>query len=81
SDTNASGTYTLQTICSVIVGGGYLLGGLVSVVGAVFGAMTFSLISVLLGFLNVSTDYVAAVQGAILLIILGIRAFKKGEKN
>ncbi len=81
SDSNSTSTYTLQTICSVIVGGGYLLGGLVSVPGAVCGAITFSLITVLLGFLRVSSDYTAAVQGLILIGVLALRVLKKGGKK
>jgi ribose transport system ATP-binding protein len=81
SDSNSTSTYTLQTICSVIVGGGYLLGGLVSVPGAVCGAITFSLITVLLGFLRVSSDYTAAVQGLILIGVLALRVVKKGGKK
>ena len=76
SDINASGTYTMQTVAAVIVGGGHLLGGRVSVFGAVFGAVTFSLIASLLGFMKVSSELTAAVQGAILIIILALRIIK-----
>lgn len=81
ADANAAGPYTMLTVASVVMGGGYLLGGLVTVPGAVFGAITFSLISSLLGFLEVSTELTAAVQGLILLIILSLRLFKKGGKQ
>ena len=57
------------------------MGGLVSVPGAVFGAITFSLITVLLGFLRVSSDYTAAVQGLILIGVLALRVVKRGEKS
>jgi ribose transport system ATP-binding protein len=43
--------------------------------------MTFSLISSLLGFLNVSTELTAAVQGIILIVILSLRLFKREEKK
>jgi ribose transport system ATP-binding protein len=76
SDINASGTYTMQTIAAVIVGGGHLLGGRVSVPGAVFGAVTFSIIASLLGFMKVSSELTAAVQGAILIMILALRIIK-----
>ena len=81
SDCTATGSYTMQTIAAVIVGGGYLLGGLVSVPGAIFGAVTFSLISSLLGFMKVSTELTAAVQGLILILILALRIVRRGGKK
>jgi ribose transport system ATP-binding protein len=39
----------------------------------VCGAVTLSLIGALLGLIGVSTDYNAAVQGLLLLVILGAR--------
>ncbi len=81
ADANAAGPYTMLTVASVVMGGGYLTGGLVTVPGAVFGAITFSLISSLLGFLEVSTELTAAVQGLILLIILSLRLLKNGGKQ
>jgi len=81
SDAKAMDSYTMLTIASVIMGGGALSGGRVSHVGAVFGAVTLSLVTVLLGFLQVSTDLTAAVQGLILLLILSLRLLRrKGEK-
>ena len=81
ADANAAGPYTMLTITSVVMGGGYLAGGLVTVPGAVFGAITFSLIFSLLGFLNISTELTAAVQGFMLIVILSLRLFKKGGKR
>ncbi|WP_044348946.1 ATP-binding cassette domain-containing protein [Dethiosulfatarculus sandiegensis] len=79
SDGSASETYTMQTIAAVVVGGGYLLGGFVSIPGAIFGAVTFSLISFLLGFFKISTELTAAIQGFILIVILSLRVLKKGR--
>ena len=79
SDSSASETYTMQTIAAVVVGGGYLMGGVVSIPGAVFGAVTFSLISFLLGFFKISTELTAAIQGLILITILSLRVIKKGR--
>lgn len=81
ADPTAGGSYTMLTIASVVIGGGYLTGGFVTVPGAVFGAITFSLISSLLGFMNVSTDFTAAVQGLILIVILSLRLVTKGRKT
>ncbi len=77
ADANASKSLTLLTIAAVVMGGGKLEGGVVSHYGAVFGAVTLSLISVLLGFLNVNTDFTAAIQGIILLSVLAMGLLKR----
>ena len=63
SDVNASATYTMLTVAAVIIGGGYFSGGVVTHIGAVFGGISLTMISVLLGLLKVSTDYTATIQG------------------
>ncbi len=73
SDINAGGSYTLLGIAAVVVGGSALAGGRIAPVGVVCGALSLSLIGSLLGFLGVSTDYNAAVQGGLLIGILVLR--------
>jgi ribose transport system ATP-binding protein len=58
----------------VVIGGCGLIGGVLSPWGVVAGAVVLSLIGALLGALNVSTDYNAAVQGLLLLGMLGLRS-------
>ena len=77
ADANASKTFLLISIAAVVLGGGILTGGEVTHIGAVLGAISLSLISILLGVLNVSTDFTAMVQGFILFTILALRLFKK----
>ena len=79
SDASAMDSYTLLTVASVILGGGVLSGGRVNVIGSVCGAMTLSLVTILLGFLRVRADYTAAVQGALLIGILALRLIRKRE--
>ncbi len=79
SDANATLSYTLLTVAAVVMGGGELTGGIVSPVGAIFGAITLSLIGSLLGFLNLSSNYVAAVQGGILILVLALRLLRRGK--
>ena len=67
SDYNAGGAYTLLSVAAVVIGGCSLAGGLISPLGVVAGSVTLSLIGALLGMLNVSPDYNAAVQGALLV--------------
>ncbi len=81
SDAEAMNSYTLLTVAAVILGGGTLIGGRVNHIGAACGALTLSLVTILLGFLHISTDLTAAVQGLLLIIILSLRLFKKEEKK
>ncbi len=73
SDANASATYTLSAIAAVILGGAEFTGGTVYPTGAVAGALVLALLSSLLAFLSVSTNYETAVTGAILLAALATR--------
>ena len=83
SDTNSGGSYTLLGVAGVVIGGCSLLGGLISPLGVVAGAVALSLIGALLGMLNVSSDFNAAVQGVLLLVILALRAvvIRKGSEE
>jgi len=81
ADASSMDSYTLLTVASVVLGGGALSGGRVSHVGSVFGAVTLSLVTILLGFLHVSSDYTAAVQGLLLILILALRLLKKGAEK
>jgi ribose transport system ATP-binding protein len=73
SDYNSGGSYTLLSVAAVVIGGCSLAGGLISPLGVVAGSVTLSLIGALLGMLNVSSDYNAAVQGVLLLLILALK--------
>lgn len=73
SDINAGGSYTLLSVAAVVIGGSALVGGRITPVGVVCGALSLSLIGSLLGFLHVSTDFNAAVQGGLLIGILLMR--------
>jgi ribose transport system ATP-binding protein len=81
SDINAGGPYTLLSVAAVVIGGCALSGGSIAPVGVVCGAVTLSLIGALLGFLNVSTDFNAAVQGGLLIAILMIRTALKRRRG
>jgi ribose transport system ATP-binding protein len=74
SDYNSGGSYTLLSVAAVVIGGCSLAGGLISPLGVVAGSVTLSLIGALLGMLNVSSDYNAAVQGLLLLMVLAVKA-------
>lgn len=73
-DINAGGTYTLLSVASVVLGGCALLGGMIRPLGVAAGVVTLSLIGALLGSLGVSTDWNAAVQGGLMIAVLGLGA-------
>ena len=77
SDVNASATYTMLTVAAVIIGGGYFNGGVVTHLGTVFGGISLTMISVILGMFRVSTDYTATIQGIALILILSMRLLRK----
>ena len=81
SDINASSSFTLLSIAAVVIGGCQLIGGMISPLGVVAGAVTLSLIGALLASLGISTDYNAAVQGVLLIAILGLQTALIGRRR
>lgn len=73
ADANIALRYTLLSIAGVILGGGEFVGGRVSPVGAVIGAMTLTLAASFLSFLQLNPDWQIGAQGAILIIVLALR--------
>lgn len=74
-DANIAIRYTLLSIAGVILGGGEFIGGRVSAIGAVVGALTLLLAGSFLTFLAVPPDWQIGAQGAILIAILALRLF------
>ncbi len=75
ADANIGNGYTLLSIAGVILGGGEFIGGIVSPIGAVIGALTLTLASTqLLGFLKIPPDWQVGANGAILVVVLAARA-------
>jgi ribose transport system permease protein len=74
ADANIGNGYTLLSIAGVILGGGEFVGGNVSPVGAVIGALTMAMAaSPLLTFMHIPPDWQVAANGAILIIVLAAR--------
>lgn len=73
-DAHVADRYTLYSIAGVILGGGEFIGGRVSPMGAVVGALTLALAGSFLIFLRISPDWQIGAQGAILIIVLALRA-------
>ncbi|MDX1779950.1 MAG: ABC transporter permease [Thalassovita sp.] len=74
ADAHIADRYTLYAIAGVILGGGEFVGGRVSPIGAVIGAMTLTLTGSFLTFLRISPDWQIGAQGGILIIVLALRA-------
>ena len=85
ADANIALRYTLLSIAGVILGGGEFVGGRVSPIGAVIGALTLTLAGSFLSFMRISPDWQIGAQGAILIVVLALRLFlnrvEKREKN
>ncbi len=73
SDVNAASSFTLLSVAAVVMGGCDLVGGRIEPIGVAFAAVTLSLLGTLLGFMRLSSDDIAAVQG---LILIGIVVLK-----
>jgi ribose transport system permease protein len=65
--------YTLMSIAAVVLGGGELSGGRISIVGALSGAYVVVLVDALLTFLGISANWQVAAQGILLLLVLALR--------
>jgi len=72
-DARIAERYTLLAIAGVILGGGEFVGGRVSPIGAVIGAVTLTLTASFLSFLRLDPDWQIGAQGAILIIVLALR--------
>ena len=74
ADANIGNGYTLLSIAGVILGGGEFVGGRVSPIGAVIGALTLALAAnSLLSFMHIPPDWQVGANGAILIIVLAAR--------
>lgn len=74
ADANIGNGYTLLSIAGVILGGGEFVGGRVSPIGAVIGALTLTLAaSPLLTFMRVPPDWGVGANGIILIVVLAAR--------
>jgi ribose transport system permease protein len=84
ADANIGNGYTLLSIAGVILGGGEFVGGRVSPIGAVIGALTMAMAaSPLLTFLRIPPDWQVAANGAILVVVLAARVLigRKGSER
>ena len=82
ADANIGNGYTLLSIAGVILGGGEFVGGNVSPIGAVLGALTMAMAaSPLLTFMHIPPDWQVAANGAILIIVLAARVADQPQRG
>lgn len=81
ADPNASASYQMMSIATILLGGCKFAGGVVEPVGVVFGALGISFITSMLTFMRVDTNYRSAVIGIILLISLAGGELLKRRKK
>ena len=82
ADANMANGYTLLSIAAAILGGAEFVGGRVSPIGAVIGALTLQLTAVALNFFHLQAfpslrlpgEWQVGAQGIILIVILAARA-------
>jgi ribose transport system permease protein len=74
ADANIASRYTLLSIAAVILGGGEFVGGRVSPIGAVIGALTMTVAASFLIFMQIKPDWQIGAQGLILILVLALRA-------
>ncbi len=78
-DPNVGATYTMNSVASVIIGGASFLGGKGKMRGTVLGALFITLLLNVLFFSGLSSFYQYLLQGAILIIAVGLKSF--GDKR
>ncbi len=77
SDANATSSYMMMSIAAIILGGCEFSGGIAEPVGVVVGALTISLISSVLAFLYIASQFQTAFVGCILLAALAVRRLSR----
>lgn len=83
ADANSASSYCMMSIAVVILGGCEMAGGVVEPVGVAAGAIAMSLITSLLTFVRVGSNYQTAVTGLILILVLAFKLIsekRKGER-
>lgn len=77
SDINISAPLTLLGIAALVMGGCSLVGGVIAPFGTLCGALTLSLVTVVLGLVQIGADFSPMIQGGLLIAILLVRSVAK----
>ncbi len=80
-DANSTQSYTLIAIAAVVVGGSEFIGGRVTAVGGVLGAILLSLVGVFLGVFAIPSLYTSAAIGGLLIVVMGLRKLTQQKER
>jgi ribose transport system ATP-binding protein len=81
ADANASSSFCMLSIATVVLGGCEFSGGIMEPIGVVAGAIAMSLITTVLTFMRIGSNYQTAVLGIILILVLVIKLVTRGKKE
>lgn len=81
ADANASSSFCMLSIATVVLGDCEFSGGIVEPIGVVAGAIAMSLITTVLTFMRIGSNYQTAVLGIILILVLVIKLVTKRNKE
>jgi ribose transport system ATP-binding protein len=81
ADANASSSFCMLSIATVVLGGCEFSGGIMVPAGVVAGAVAMSLITTVLTFMRLGSNYQTAVLGIILILVLVIKVIANRNKE
>jgi ribose/xylose/arabinose/galactoside ABC-type transport system permease subunit len=81
ADANASSSFCMLSIATGVLGGCEFSGGIMEPIGVVAGAIAMSLITTVLTFMRIGSNYQTAVLGIILILVLVIKLVTKRIKE
>ena len=75
----AGGSYELDAIAAVVIGGTSLTGGVGSIIGTVFGALIIAVINNGLDLMGVSSYYQQVIKGTIIVLAVLLDTSRRGR--
>jgi ribose/xylose/arabinose/galactoside ABC-type transport system permease subunit len=75
------GSFAFEAVTAAVVGGTYLLGGHITIIGCAFGALIVMLIENCINLLNINTYFYQSILGAVILCALIIEALKNKRRS
>jgi ribose transport system ATP-binding protein len=81
ADANASSSFCMLSIATVVIGGCEFSGGVIEPAGVVAAAVAMSLITTALTFMRIGSNYQTAVLGVILIMVLVIKLIANRDKG
>ncbi len=73
--------YEMESIAAVIVGGGYMFGGIGTVSGTVVGVLLFGVINSILNLLGISPYWQGTIKGVLILAAVALSQFRRVNRS